>query len=118
MEHISLNGKEIGLYYCLGAAKDLAALSGGLTNLSDYLQGVDAAEIVDRIARIILVLNKWYSRLTKEEPVSEDDLYLYMDPNEVTEYMEHITGAISQGTKTEVKIKAVKTKNAESGQET
>lgn len=117
MERITLNGTDIGLYYCLGAAKDLAALSGGLTNLSDFLNGADAAEVVDRVARIIMVLNKWYCKITGETEIGEDFLQLYIDPNDTAEYMGHVTDAIARGTKTEVKTQPVKTKNAESGQE-
>lgn len=116
-----LNDREIGLYYCLGAARELAELCGGLEKISDYLNG-DAAEVMGRAARVILILNKWWCKAaacngTKVEPITVEELDLYMDPAGMVDYMGAVAQAIEQGTKRTVKTKPipVKQKNVTSG---
>ncbi len=120
-ENTIMLNREIGLYYCLGASKDLAAICGGLDKISDYLQG-DSALVVDRVSKVIMVLNKWWCRMAacngdKVEPVTQDELDLYMDPSDTPIYTEAISRAIEEGTKRAVKIKEIpiKTKNGQSG---
>ena len=116
-----LNNREVGLYYCLGAARELAELCGGLEKISDYLNG-DAAEVMSRAARVILILNKWWCKAaacngTQVEPITAEELDLYMDPAGMVDYMGAVAQAIEQGTKRTVKTKPipVKQKNVTSG---
>ena len=120
-KEIILNGQKVGLYYCLGTAKDISALCDGLEKIGDYLtSGSDGADVIDRIANVIFVLNHWYCKASacngvKIEPVTRDFLDLYLDPNDAETYMNAINEAISNGTKQTVKIKTIPTKNAKSG---
>lgn len=116
-----LNDREIGLYYCLGASRELAALTGGLENAKEYLNG-NSTEIMDKTCKIILLLNKWWCKVaacngTQVEPVTQDELDLYFDPSQMPDYVAAINEAIEKGTKRMVKTTPIPTKgkNAVSG---
>lgn len=111
---IVLNGRKIGLYYCLGASRELSALAGGLEQIGDYLKG-DSATVMDRCAKVIQILNKWWCKAAacngdKVEPVTWDELDIYLDPAEMPDYMAAVVQAIEDGTKRTVKTKPVSTK--------
>ena len=116
-----LNDREIGLYYCLGASRELAALTGGLENAKEHLNG-NSTEIMDKTCKIILLLNRWWCKAaacngTQVEPVTQDELDLYFDPAQMPDYMVAINAAIENGTRRMVKTTPIpsKGKNAASG---
>lgn len=112
--HFELRGREIGLFYCVGTTIELSRLAGGqIEKLTDYLSG-DTADVLEHLVKILLILNKWYCRVTNDEPVTEEELLLYMDVNDVTVYIAAIQSAIEMGSKTEIKTKEIKSKNAKS----
>lgn len=115
-------GREIGLYYCVGAARDLADVCGGLEKIGDYLQDGDGIEIIEKIKKVIIILNKWWCKASacngdKVDPVTPDELDLYMDPNQMPDYVGVISKTIERGTRKNVKTKPIpaKGKNAPSG---
>lgn len=119
---IIIGNKEVGLYYCVGTAKELAKLVGGkLEKLSDYLANVsDDVEMLDRIENLILLFNKWYCMCAaangkKVEPITKDELDMQLDPSVIGEYVTAITEAIDVGTKTDVEVKTIPQKNVRSG---
>ena len=118
---LTLNDREVGLYYCLGASRELAALTGGLENAKEYLNG-NSTEIMDKTCKIILLLNRWWCKAaacngTQVEPVTQDELDLYFDPAQMPDYMVAINAAIENGTRRMVKTTPIpsKGKNAASG---
>lgn len=119
MAKITIAQKEIGLYYCLGAAKELSKITGGLNNIKDYMVG-DASEILDKMANVIVLLNQWYAKAAacngiKVEPVDKDWLDLYMGMSDMTECGDAIIEAMNEGTSKAIEVKPVPSKNAKSG---
>ena len=118
---LTLNDREVGLYYCLGASRELAALTGGLEHAKEYLNG-NSTEIMDKTCKIILLLNRWWCKAaacngTQVEPITQDELDLYFDPAQMPDYVAAISEAIEKGTKRMVKTTPIpsKGKNAVSG---
>lgn len=121
---INIGNKEVGLYYCVGAAKELAKLVGGqLDKFGDYItRAGDDFEMIDRIENLIVLFNKWYclssaANGNKIEPIAKEELDVNMDPSSIGEYINALTEAIEIGTKPEVEVKPIPQKNAESGRE-
>ena len=117
---ITIAGKEIGLYYCIGASKDFASLAGGLDKIAVYLSSGDGADIQGKIEQVILIMNKWYCRMAAcngetAETITMEETDLFMDPNDTDVYAGAITKAIEIGARKMVKVKAVPSKNAKSG---
>lgn len=116
---LTIGDKEIGLFYCLGAAKEVGRLSGGLDRISEYFTG-DSGEVADRIAHMIAILNKWYVKAAacngvKAEAVDMDWLDLNMNPQDIGVYADAVIAAINAGTKKEITVKPVPQKNVKSG---
>ncbi len=118
---VTIAQREFGLYYCLGAAKEMSKLMGGLDNIKEFMTG-DAAEVVDRMAKLILILNRWYVKAAacngdEAEKADADWLDLNMDITEAGIYGAAIIEAINEGTKKSVEVKPVPQKNVKSGEE-
>lgn len=116
---VTIAQKEIGLYYCLGAAKEMSKLMGGLDSIKEYMTG-DAAEVVDRMAKLILIMNRWYAKAAacngeQAEAVDADWLDLHMDLTEAGVYGAAIIEAINEGTQRSVEVKPIPQKNVKSG---
>lgn len=121
---IVIGEKEVGLYYCVGTAKELAKLVGGrLEKLGDFFSTAsDDFEMFDRIESLIVLLNKWYCLCSaangnKIEPITKDELDMHLDPSSMGDYVAALTEAIDIGTKHEIEVKSTPQKNAESGRE-
>ncbi len=120
---LELNGKAYGLFYCLGAAKEFSKLCGKLEKIGEYVTGgEDGSDIVERIGKVLLILNRWYCKAVacngeKAEQLTGDILEMFLYPNDVDLYMDLIETAIDRGTKTSVEVKPVPQKNGASGQE-
>lgn len=118
-DKLIINDKEVGLYYCLGAAKEIGEVSGGLEHLGDWLTG-PVEVTLPRAAQVILILNHWYVTLARSkgievEPVTADDLMVGMDPNKGNDYLAWIQQALTEGTKKTVKVKPVPQKKIKGG---
>lgn len=116
---VTIAQKEIGLYYCLGASKEFSKLMGGLNNIKEYMTG-DSAEVVDHMAKLIVILNRWYAKAAacngeEAETIDADWLDLNMDMTEAGIYGAAIIEAINEGTHRSVEVKPVPQKNAKSG---
>jgi hypothetical protein len=110
---IKARGREIGLFYSVGATIELAELTGGeIEKINDYLNNVPSGEVVKRVVNMIEILNKWYAEDTGTEPVSRKKLLTLLDVSDTGDYVSTILDAINKGTKVTIETKEVK--NAES----
>lgn len=119
MAKLKIAQKEIGLYYCLGTAKELSKMTGGLNNIKEYMTG-EIADVLDRMADIIVLMNKWYVKAAAcngitIEPVERDWLDLYMNVSDIVVYGDAIIEAMNEGTSKAVEVKPIPSKNAKSG---
>lgn len=106
---IKVRDREIGLFYSVGAAIDIADLMGGeIEKLGEYLQNIPSGEIVKRTVNLVEILNRWYAEETETEPITRKKIMNLLDVNDMEVYINAILDAIGKGTKVSIETKEVK----------
>jgi len=106
---IDIGGAEYGLALTVRATKDIAEKFGSLEEFGETLQQQSPADAIDSTVWLICLLaNQWVNIHNRRnpsdlrEPLTQDDVEMFVDVLELTQLRHAIEGAFASGTKRQV----------------